>query len=118
MSLANISFSKNPQREIVVMDKKIVIRSLTTKDTLEMNVDYAAFAAAGEDGKEGKENFDIKKMLSNVVEILSSSIVSIDGQVPDSREELKSFLLAQEQEVVLAIFKEANQNNIQAELKN
>jgi hypothetical protein len=63
-------------------DRKIVLRALNTEDTLGMDLNTMT-----------RENSDTKAILQDAVQILSRSIVSIDGQVPDSPEETRDFLM-------------------------
>lgn len=102
MSLAGIVFSPSQERVIEYKGHKVVVRNLTTKDTIEMSLDFKSMTA------ESADETSIKAMLSNVVEILSSIIISIDEQKPDNREEAKNFLLNQSQNDVMELFKQAN----------
>lgn len=99
MSLAKVIFKENPTKEFEVMGKKVVVRGLTTKDTLDMDIDFEQMSS---------DSANIKFMLKNVIEILASILVSIDGNTPDNREESKEFLLNQSQDVVMEIFKQAD----------
>jgi hypothetical protein len=100
MSLAKVIFKEAPTKEFEVMGKKIVVRGLTTRDTIEMDIDFEAMS--------NSNGGDIKLILKNIIEMLASTLVSIDGQTPDNRADAKEFLLNQEQEVVMEIFKQSD----------
>jgi hypothetical protein len=101
MSLKNIIFTPTPVKEIEYLGHKIVIKALTLRDTLEMNLDFKAMSSTAEDA-------DLKSMLSNTIELLCSVIVSVDGEKPDNREDTREFLLAQGQKDIMELFKLAN----------
>ena len=96
-NLAKIVFSAKQEKEVEVLGHKVVFRSLTTRDSLEMDFDYAELAK-----EENKNN--PKAMLKNMIELLAASIVSIDGVAPENRQETKEWLLDQEQTSVIEIF--------------
>ena len=116
--LSKLVFKEVQQSDIEVMGHKIVLRSLTTRDSLEMDVDYANMLEETKEGEEPK--VDMKAMIKNMVEMLSSIIVSIDGIKPENREETKDFLLSQEQSVLSEIFSKADVygSKVAEEIKN
>lgn len=81
-----IEESKEFEVEIKGQKHKIVLRPLNTIDTLQMNLAMIT-----------QENPDTKALLGDAIEMLSRSIVSIDGQTPDSQEEIKQLLLTKTQ---------------------
>ena len=86
MSLEQLVWGKEIVKEFdVTMQgaaRKFVLRSLTTEDTLAMDLKIMNTEKPG-----------TRDILADAVEMLSRSIVSIDGVKPDSPEETKSFLL-------------------------
>ena len=107
MPLSNIVFKANPTREIEVLGKKIVVKSLTTKDTLAMDIDLLDFMGSSGD-KDASP--DLKTVVRGMIEFLSVAIVSIDGEVSSSKEETKEFLLNQDYGIVTAIFAAVNKD--------
>ena len=109
MSLSSIVFKANPTREVEVLGKKIIVRGLTTKDTLDMDINLLEFmeSAAGSD-----KQTDLKTIVKGMIEFLAAAIVSIDGQIPESKEETKQFLLDQDYGIISAIFAEVNKDQI------
>jgi hypothetical protein len=95
MAISKIVFSKDAEKEIEVGGHKIVIRKLTTRDTLGLEVDMSAL---------GDEKADLKTMLASTIDILSSTIVSVDGEKADGKEDAKEFLMNLEQRFVTEIF--------------
>ncbi len=110
--LADIVFKAPETKEIEVMGHKISIKTLTTKDTLEMDFDYSQLG----------EDQSIKGILTGAVELLASMIVKIDDIEIKERNDIKEFLLNQEQSVIMEIFTKADFNQTsgvpEAELKN
>jgi len=102
MSLSSIVFKENPTREFEALGKKIVIRGITARDTLDMDMDLLEFMT-----KEGDE-IDLRTTVKGMIEYLAAAIISIDGEKPESKEETKNFLLDQEQGIVIQIFAAAN----------
>ncbi len=88
--LNEIVFKPILTQEFEVLGKKVILKELTTKDNLEM--DYSSFQT---------ENVNVKDILKMALDILSYSIVSIDGIVPENAKETREFLLNQEQSIVL-----------------
>jgi len=113
MSLSSIVFKEHPTREFEALGKKIVVRGITARDTLDMDMDLLDFMT-----KEGTD-IDLRTTVKGMIEYLSAAIVSIDGEKPENKEETKNFLLDQEQGVVIQIFAAANAQEIQtaAEVK-
>jgi len=122
--LSKVIFKEVAVKEIEVLGHKIVIRGLTTRDSLEMDVDYTDIMKETPKAKEGEETkepaINLKAMIQNMIEVLSSIIVSIDGITPDNRNETKAFLLDQEQSIVSEIFSKADVYSTKAaeEIKN
>jgi hypothetical protein len=113
--LSSIVFNTVQQKEVEVMGHKIVFRNLTTRDALSMNLDYKTIAGA----KEG-EGIDAKAMLGNMLEMLASSIVSIDGVESENKADAMEFLLNQEQATVIELFSKSTMGSgvTAEELKN
>ena len=99
--LSKIVFTPRQEKEVEVLGHKVVFRGLTTRDTLEMNWDYAALT-----DKEADQN--PKLMLKNMIEMLAPSIVSIDGAVPENKAEAMEFLLNQNQATVIELFSKSS----------
>ncbi len=89
--LNDIIFKQSITKEFEVLGKKVILRTLTTKDNLDM--DYTSFQTS--------EELNIKDILKTGLDILSRSLVSIDGVVPESAQETKDFLLNQDQSVII-----------------
>ncbi len=92
MSLENILFKPVIQKEFDSFGHKVVLKTLTTKDNMEM--DFNA------------EKLDLtnsKNLLTFSINILSFSIVSIDGILPEGKEDTIKFLQNQAPEVVFDI---------------
>ena len=64
----------------------IVLRTLTTEDSLAMDLNIMS-----------EDKPDTKMILADAIEMLSRAIVSIDGNIPDGVEETKAFLLKRTQ---------------------
>jgi hypothetical protein len=111
MAISKIVFSKDVEKEIEVGGHKIVVRKLTTRDTLGLEVDMSAL---------GDEKADIKTMLTSTIDILSSIIVSVDGEKSEGKEDAKEFLLNLEQKYISEIFTKASIGGdvTEQELKN
>ena len=105
--LSEISFSEVLEKEYEIRGKKVRLRALRTRDTMDMTIEI------GEDAK-------TNDLLKFAIEMLSKALVSIDGVVPDSPEESREFLLNQEASVVFEILsKYQDMNGVKAEdLKN
>lgn len=105
--LSDIVFKASLTKEFDVMGHKVVLRSLTTKDTIELNL-------------EDKSDFKTKDLLEFALKILSKAIVSIDGIVPDNGEEVIKYLETQDAEVVLNLLSKYQDisNVSETEIKN
>ena len=106
--LAEMTFKPIITKEFEVMGKKILLRTLTTKDTLELDLNSQT------------EKPNLKDLLSFGVDTLSHCIVSVDGVTPDSVAECKEFLLKQDQGVVIQILNKYQSmlTDASAEIKN
>jgi hypothetical protein len=102
--LSSIIFTEKQQKEAEVLGHKIVFKSLTTRDTLSLNLDYKTITGEAN----AAEGIDAKAMLGNMLEMLSASIVSIDGIAPDNKAETMEFLLNQEQATILELFSKSS----------
>jgi hypothetical protein len=111
MSLKDVVFNTNPTKKFTVQGKEIEVRGLTTKDTLELEVDFDKLL------DEANTN-NIKLAVDSAVKVLARTLVAIDGNKPDSVEEAKEFLLSQEQAVVMEIFNKANVFQGAEDIKN
>lgn len=114
MSLEKLVWGGEVTKEFDVkiggVDRKFVLRSLNTGDTLSMSLNLM-----------NQEKPDTVAILKDSVEMLSRSIVSIDGNIPDSPEETKAFLLKKTQTSdIFAILEkfQSLSDVIQAEVKN
>lgn len=78
----------NKEFEVEINGTKhlIVLRSLNTEDTLGMDLNIM-----------NQEKPDTRAILADAIQMLSRSIMSIDGNIPDSPEETKQFLLKKTQ---------------------
>jgi hypothetical protein len=102
--------TKEFEVELAGQMRKIVLRSLSTEDSLSMELNIM-----------NQEKPDTRAILADAVEMLSRSIVSIDGLSPDSAEETKQFLLKKTQtgDVFKILDKfQSLSADIQAEVKN
>ncbi len=85
MSLEKLAWGEEIVKEFDIKingkDRKFVLRSLSTDDSLEMDLHVVQ-----------SEKPDMKAILADSIEMLSRSIVSIDGNFPDSAAETKEFL--------------------------
>lgn len=88
--LSEIVFKPVQSKEFDVMGKKVLLRSLNTRDTIELDLEV-------------KEEFKTNELLEFGVKILSRAVVSIDGVTPDNPAETKAFLESQESSVVFEI---------------
>lgn len=105
--LSEIVFKPVQSKEFEVMGKKVVLKSLTTKDTIELNIEV-------------KEGFTSTQLLSFALTLLSRAVVSVDGVVPESPADVIKFLEAQDSSVVFAIlgkYQELTQIDVE-EIKN
>jgi hypothetical protein len=86
MSLEKLVWGGEVTKEFDVIIKgtthKVVLRSLNTEDTLAMDLNIIS-----------QEKPDTKQILTDAVSMLSRSIISIDGNIPDSAEETKDLLM-------------------------
>jgi len=100
-------FKPIQQKEYEIMGKKVVLKTLKTKDTMEMNISI-------------KEDMKSNDLLRFAVELLSVAIVSIEGIVPDNVSQTKEFLENQESSIVFEIFNKYQElSNVSGEeLKN
>jgi len=88
--LSEIVFKSVQSKEFDVMGKKVLLKSLTTKDSIDLDIEI-------------KESSTTKELLQFALKVLSRAIVSIEGITPDNHEECIGFLESQESEVVLAL---------------
>ncbi len=89
--LNDIVFRPVATREFEILGKKIILKALTTRDNLQM--EFGSF--------ENNAEVNIKDILKMAIDILSYSLVSIDGIAPENPAETKEYLLNQEQTIVL-----------------
>jgi len=102
--LNDIVFKSVQSKEFDVMGKKVLIKTLTTKDNIELDVEL-------------REDIKTSELLVIAVKILSRAIVSIDGIVPDNAEETKGFLESQESSVVFKLLEKYQElNNVEDEV--
>jgi hypothetical protein len=87
--LNEIVFKPIQMKEYVIAGKKVVLKSLTTKDNIELDINAS-------------DNLNsTKDILVLATKILSRSIVEIEGIKPDSEREIVDFLHNQEASIVL-----------------
>lgn len=98
MGLSGIVFTKDPKREIEVEGHKIIVKRLTSRDSLEMESAINSVSA---------EKVDFKVMLTAFIDILSVVILEVDGVKAESKADTKEFLLGLEQAHVTDIFTKA-----------
>lgn len=105
--LNEIMFKPIQSKEFELMGKKIVLKALNTKDTIELDLEV-------------REGFTTSELLKFAVKVLSRAIVSIEGIVPDNFEETKQYLETQDSNVVLDMLGEYQEfNNVtKEEIKN
>ena len=96
--LSEIAFSEVSQKEFDIRGKKVLLKTLKTKDNITMTTDI------DEDTKR-------PELLAYSVDMLSKAIVSVDGVIPDSQEETKEFLLNQEAVVIFEILSKYQELN-------
>ncbi len=87
--LNEIVFKPIQVKEFVVMGKKVTLRSLTTKDNIDLDI------------QTGENLNSTKDILILATKVLSRSIVEIEGVKPDSEKEIVDFLHNQEASIVL-----------------
>ena len=76
-------------KEYVIAGKRVVLKSLTTKDNIELDINAS-------------DNLNsTKDILVLATKILSRSIVEIEGIKPDNEREIVDFLHNQEASIVL-----------------
>lgn len=111
MALSKIVFTKNEGKEIEVDGHKLVVRKLTARDTIGLEMDMSVF---------GKENVDVKTMLASTIEVLSALIISVDGEKSEGKEDAKEFLLNLDQKQINTILTKAQiyGETTEAEIKN
>ena len=109
MGLSNVVFSKNPNTEFEIEGHKFVTRKLLTKDMLDMD-----------EVEDDEKKVTVKDVVIDNVNILSKIIISIDGEVPDSQEETKEWLMNIENRVVIEILKKSQiyGSKLEEKLKN
>jgi hypothetical protein len=94
--LSNFVFKDIVRKEIECMGKKIEIKALSTRDTMAMNIgDF-------------NEKMNTKEILNYAIELLSHSIVSVDGTSPDDKKDTREMLENQAPEVVFDILEKYN----------
>lgn len=87
--LNEIVFKPIQMKEYIIADKKVVLRSLTTRDNIELDINTA-------------DNLNTTKdILILASKILSRSIVEIEGIKPDNEKEIVDFLNIQDPSIVL-----------------
>jgi hypothetical protein len=89
--LANFAFKEIVKKEIECSGHKVMMKALTTRDSINMNV------------VDLDENSSAKQILNNSIELLSYSILSIDGITPDNSGEIKTMLENQPPEVIMEL---------------
>ena len=90
--LADIVFQTVTSKEFDVKGHKIKLRSLTTKDNLELEIGS------------GDKIENTNQILKFALKILSRSIVAIDDVVPENEKEVVEFLGNQHPDIVFEIF--------------
>jgi len=98
MGLSKIVFSNGSERTIEVDGHKIVLRNLNTKDIIGLEIDLSLMA---------KDDVDIKTMLQSTIDVLSTVIISVDGEKSEGKADAKEFLMNLEQKYVNEIFSKA-----------
>ena len=107
--LSQMVFDPQIQKEYELKGHKIVLKSLTTKDTV--NLEYTV---------DGEENPNVQHVLKAAIELLSTSLVSIDGEKPDNLDEARLFFVNQTPNIVFEFlnkYREMNQE-VEGEIKN
>ena len=91
--LSEIVFSPEIKKEVESFNHKVVLRSLTTADNIEMDMQMIDSA----------EKLSVKELLVLAIKTLSRAIVSVDGVVPENAQDTVNFLNKQTTEVVFDI---------------
>ncbi len=89
--LSEIVFKPVLSKEVESFGHKVTLRALNTKDNIDLDLRPTP------DG----EKLNNKDVLVLATKILSTSLVSVDGIVPDNSKEVIDFLEQQDSEVVL-----------------
>jgi len=98
MGLSSIIFTQEPSKVFEVEGHKFVVKKLTARDSLQL--DNAIENV-------GNEKADFKTMFSAFIDLLSVTIVEVDGIKAESKEDTKEFLLNLEQQHINEIFRKA-----------
>ena len=122
-NLDQLTFSEPEQKEFELDGHKWVLREASSGDQLSMNADFdkqrEEMKTVDEEGNEvvdeAKANANLKILLNNIIELLSYTIVSIDGIVPENPEATKAFLLKKKSKLAFDLF--GLQNELAKDLK-
>jgi len=93
--LSEIMFKEMLTKEVDFMNHKVVLRALTTKDNIELDIKIGETDTTGS-----------KALLEMALKMLSRSITSVDGITPDSPQEVVEFLSKQDTGVVFSLLGE------------
>jgi phage FluMu protein gp41 len=93
--LSEIMFKEMMTKEVVIKGHKVVLRSLTAKDNMELDIKLNESTETG-----------TRELTALALKLLSRSIVSVDDITPDGPEEIVAFLEKQETAIVFELLAE------------